>query len=78
MSANDNKTRMVFPGGTTAVVWGKFKMVGEDGKVIHFPLPENCGVAGESMWVEAMKGDNNKDSGSFDNIFPWHCQSRAN
>ena len=63
--------------GTAAVVWGNFKMVGEDGKVylkvINFPVPENCGVVGESMWVEVMEGNDNKGIGLLNNI-PRHCE----
>ena len=61
----------------TAVVWGKFKRVREDGKVllkvINFLVPENCGFAGESMWVEVIKGNDNEGIGRLNNI-PYVCE----
>ena len=62
---------MVYPDGKTAVVWGNYKRVREDGKVllkvINFPVPESCEFVGESLWVEVMVGNNNEGIGRLDN-----------
>ena len=36
-------------------------------KVIEFPVPEESGVGGESMWVRKVSGTDDKGTGVLDN-----------
>ena len=55
---------------------GNWKLVSPDGdvylKVINFPVPEGSDVAGESMWVRRVSGDDLEGTGILDNK-PFFC-----
>jgi uncharacterized protein YegJ (DUF2314 family) len=50
---------------------GDYKIEGDDGeiflKVIEFPVPEEAGVGGESMWVRFIRGTENAGVGELNN-----------
>ncbi|MEE9366262.1 MAG: DUF2314 domain-containing protein [Dehalococcoidales bacterium] len=53
-----------------------YKIETEDGtwlKIINFPVPENAPVAGESMWVKVVEGNEYEGVGVLDNA-PVFCE----